>query len=147
MAEYSPGQHPNSIATRFSSENQPANKGRKKGTRSWDAVFRKVLNNKEFQKTYLKTLPAQWNDIIENTPAELMAAGFVMSVSKEVAKAVQEDKLLSKDVRDAIMQLNKLGFGDKVVVEPDESIFDKVNLNFNVIQSARTEDTLSDETE
>ena len=30
MAEYSPGQHPNSIATRFSSENQPANKGRKK---------------------------------------------------------------------------------------------------------------------
>ena len=76
-----------------------------------------------------------------------MAAGFIMSVSKEVAKAVQEDKLLSKDVRDAIMQLNKLGFGDKVVVEPDESIFDKVNLNFNVIQSARTEDTLSDETE
>lgn len=147
MAEYSPGQHPNSIATRFSSENQPANKGRKKGTRSWDAVFRKVLNSKEFQKTYLKTLPGQWNDIIENTPAELIAAGFIMSVSKEVAKAVQEDKPLPKEVRDAIMQLNKLGFGDKVVVEPDESVFDKVNLNFNVIQSARTEDTLSDETE
>ena len=147
MSKYKPGEHPNSVATRFSKENQPEGKGRKKGTRSWDAVFRKLNNSPEFMKTFVKSLPPEWNDIVNNTPAEVIAAGFIMSVSKEVVKHVMEGKPLPKDVRESIIQLNKLGYGDKVVIEPDQSVFDKININFSVVQSARTEDELNGKSE
>lgn len=133
-----------SPATRFTSTNQPKNKGRKKGSRNFSTSFRKLMTNEKFAKSIIGKTPEQWEGIVDNIPTDVIAAVVVAKIQQAAVTEMVENPGVppSKELRESILLLNKLGYGEKVVIEPEESVFERVNLNFNVVQSARTEDEL-----
>lgn len=108
-------------------------KGPKKGCRNWSTIFHKLMGNEDFLHTIVKSLPKNWQDIVEDTPAELIAAGLVATIAKGVAKSLKEEKPLPKDIRDAITLLNKIGYGDKVVHETDGGFMTAPIIKYEVV--------------
>lgn len=115
-------------------------KGRKKGCKNWSTHFQKLMGDPDFLKTIISSTPAQWQDIVGDIPADVIAAGLIANIVKDVAKSISGEKPLSKDTRDAIALLNKIGYGDKIVHEDPDSVFNKPNLIFEVVPSLRNED-------
>ena len=70
----------------------------------------------------------------------MIAAGIVAGATKEIAKSVAENKPISKEVRDLVDLLNKIGYGEKVVHEAGETFFDKANISFNVVSTPTLEE-------
>ena len=115
-------------------------RGNWKKTPSFSSKVRKLMNDEEFLKTILKSTPSQWQGIVDNTPASMIAAGIVAGATKEIAKSVAENKPISKEVRDLVDLLNKIGYGEKVVHEAGETFFDKANISFNVVSTPTLEE-------
>ena len=115
-------------------------RGNWKKTPNFGARVRKLMNDEEFLKTILKSTPAQWQGIVDNTPASMIAAGIVAGATKEIAKAVAENKPISKEIRDLVDLLNKIGYGEKVVHKAGETFFDKANISFNVVSTPTLEE-------
>lgn len=122
-------------------------RGPRKGCRNWSTIFHKLMGNEDFLHTIVKSLPKDWQDIVEETPAELIAAGLVATIAKGVAKCLVEEKPLPKDIRDAISLLNKIGYGDKVVYEDPDGVFERTTLNFRVVKPAITREEDMSESE
>lgn len=108
-------------------------RGPKKGCRNWSTIFHKLMGNEDFLHTIVKSLPKDWQDIVEETPAELIAAGLVANIAKGVAKSLTEDKPLPKDIRDAISLLNKISYGDKIVHEDPDGFFSAPVIKYEVV--------------
>lgn len=108
-------------------------RGPKKGCRNWSTIFHKLMGNEDFLHTIVKSLPKDWQDIVEETPAELIAAGLVANIAKGVAKSLTEDKPLPKDIRDAISLLNKISYGDKIVYEDPDGFFSAPVIKYEVV--------------
>lgn len=115
-------------------------KGAKKGCRNWSTIFQKIMGNEKFLHTIVTSLPKDWQDIIADTPAEVIAAGLIGNIIKGVAKSISEDKPLSKDVRQAIALLNKIGYGDKVVHENPDGFFTAPIINYEVVPDRKVEE-------
>lgn len=120
-------------------------RGPKKGCRNWATIFHKLMGNEDFLHTVVSSLPKDWQDIVEDTPAELIAAGLVANIARGVAKSLSTDKPLPKDIRDAISLLNKISYGDKVVYEDPDGVFEKTILNFRVVKPTITREEDMDE--
>lgn len=115
-------------------------RGNYKRTPNLGGRIRKLMENEDFLKTILKSTPSQWKDIVDKTPGSIIAAGIVSAATKEIAKVVSDGKPVSKELRDLIDLLNKVGYGEKVVHEAGDSFFEKANINFNVISTPTLEE-------
>lgn len=107
--------------------------GKKKGCRNWATIFQKLMGDENFLHSIVSSLPKDWTDVVADTPADVIAAALIANVVRETAKCAQSDKPMSKDVRQAIALLNKIGYGDKIVHEDESGVFEKTTLNFRVV--------------
>ena len=48
-------------------------------------------------------------------------------------KALSSGRSIDRNTKEAISLINKLGFGEKFVVDTDDSFFHKTVINFNVV--------------
>lgn len=126
----------------------PANpRGNWKKTPNFGHRVRKLMEDEELLSTILKSTPNQWKGIVDKTPAAVIAAAIVSNVTKEVAKSLSSDKPISKDVRDLVELLNKIGYGDKVVHEAGDTFFDKANISFSVVKTPTLEEIQNENSE
>lgn len=110
--------------------------GRKKGSKNFSTHFRSLMEDENFLKTVVSTMPSQWQGMVSDTPAGFIAAAYLTVILKSVANSVKEGSVIDRDTRELISQLNKMAFGDKVVIEPDsDDFFQKTVLNFSVVPS------------
>lgn len=128
LTSWKPGQRGNP-------ENKNINK-----TKTISNQAKRLLNSPTFLQTIIKTLPKQWEDVVGNTSTEVIVAGLITSVVRDVSKSIIDNKPLSKETRAAIMQLNKLGFGEQVTHKLDEGFFQQASINFNVVEDRKQED-------
>lgn len=108
-------------------------KGGKKGVQHWSTYFRKFMDDEKFFNSFIKSVPDEWTDLIQNSSGKAIAAALVASTAMKCMKAVAEGKEIDRDTREMVALINKIGYGDKVVFEADDSFFNKTNLIFNVI--------------
>lgn len=111
------------------------NSGRKKGCKNWSTIFQRIMGDADFLYTVVTTLPKDWANVIKDTPGEVIAAALVANILKGVAKSLNSDAPLNKDVRDAIALLNKLGYGDKIVHEDPDGFFSAPVIKYEVVSS------------
>jgi len=107
--------------------------GGKKGVQHWSSYFRKFMDDEDFFKTFVKSVPKEWEQLIQGSSGKAIAAALVASTSVKCMKAIAEGKEVDKDTREMIALINKIGYGDKVVFEADDGFFNKTNLTFNVL--------------
>ena len=117
--------------------------GRPKGVKNWSTHFKKLMGDEEFLKTIIKQSPKEWNGIVGEYPADVIAAGIITIVTKEVARCVAEGKPLSNATQRSIDLLNRISYGEKKVMDIDEDsgFFDKTNIIFNVVPDRKTEES------
>lgn len=108
-------------------------KGKKKGCKNWSSIFQKLMGDEKFLHTVITSLPKDWQDIVQDTPAEVIAAGLVANIVKGVAKSLTSDQAIPKEVREAIALLNKISYGDKIVHDSDEGFFAAPVINYEVV--------------
>lgn len=112
--------------------------GRKKGSKNWSTYFKHLMSDEKFLKTVITQLPAQWTDVVEECPADVIAAGLIASTTQNVAKAIAEGKAIDKQTLEMIDRISKIGYGEqkKVSMEAeDNGFFNKVNFNFKVVEN------------
>jgi len=107
--------------------------GLKKGTVLWPTRFKKLLANPDFLKRVMGTTPENWRDVVNEDSADVIAAGLIASVLRQVQECEENNKRLPKETLDAIALINKMAFGDKIVHETDDSFFQKASITFNVV--------------
>lgn len=109
-------------------------KGYKKGVKNWSTHFQRLMGDPDFLHTVVTTVPADWNGIVGDTPADVIAAGYIAYILRSIAESLKSGKL-SKEAKDGIALLSKLGYGDKVVHDIEEGVdfFDKAKIVFEVM--------------
>lgn len=107
--------------------------GAKKGSKHWSTYFQKMMDDPEFFNTFVKSIPKEWTNIVDNSSAKAIAAAVVSSTTKKCLETVAAGKEIDKDTRDMIALLNKIAYGDKVVYSTDDSFFNSPVINFNVV--------------
>ena len=111
--------------------------GRQKGTRNWSTIFKHLMDNEKFCQTLIGSKPKEWNEMVGDTPAEVLAAVIVASTVRAAAKYIGQDKPLPKDVRESILLVSKLTYGDKLKVETDGGFFQQPTINFSVVSDRK----------
>lgn len=116
--------------------------GGKKGVKHWSTHFRKLMEDEEFFKTFISGVPKEWEDIIDNSAAKAIAAAVITSTSQRCMECLAKKEPLDKETREMVALLNKLGYGDKVVIEDVDgnSPFNRPALFFDVIPSKQPEE-------
>lgn len=107
--------------------------GKKKGTKNWSTIFKRLMGDPDFLHTVISSVPSEWQDVVGDAPSEVIAAGVIASVLRDISESTNKGKSLDKNTRDAIDLLNKLGYGEKQVHEVDKSFFEQAQINFNVV--------------
>jgi len=109
-------------------------KGRGKGVKSWSTHFKRLMGDEKLLKSIISNKPSAWEGIVDEIPADVIAAGLIAVVTRDVAKAVAEGKSIDKNTLRAIDILNKLGWGEKNILSVDEEqgFFEKPVINFIV---------------
>lgn len=107
--------------------------GRPKGAKNWSTHFRRLMGDEKLLKSVISQLPKQWDGIVDEIPADVIAAGLITSVTQGIAKAVAEGKPIDKNTLDMIDRIQRIGYGETKNVNLDtqeEGFFEKVNFNF-----------------
>ena len=112
-------------------------KGRGKGVKNWSTHFKKLMGDEQLMKSIISSKPSDWDGIVEDCPADVIAAGLISVVLRSVSEAVSQGKPLDYKTTKAIELLNKLGYGEKVVMDTDEGFFDKTQVVFNVVEDRK----------
>lgn len=109
--------------------------GRKKGTVNWSTQFQKLMNDERMLKAIARQVPKKWSGVVGEYPATVIAAGVVTIATREVLKAMEQDKNLSIATLKTLELIGKLGYGDKVVHEADaeNGFFNTAVFNFEVV--------------
>lgn len=114
---------------------------RKKGTPNWSTHFKRLMADEDFLNTIISQLPKQWEGVVDKYPASVIAAGLITTATQQVAKCIAEGKPVDEHTLKIIDRISKIGYGDKVVYDAEEdSFFDKVNFNFNVVGDRKQPD-------
>lgn len=118
--------------------------GRPKGTKNWSTIFRKLMNDEKFLNTLIASKPKDWNGMVGDTPADMLAAVIIASTIRSAAKYIGQDKPLPKDVREMILLVSKLTYGDKVKIESDGGFFQQPVINFSVVGDRKDQPEIQD---
>lgn len=108
-----------------------ANSGRKKGCVNWSTQFQNLMNDERMLEAIAHQMPKKWSGVVGEYPATVIAAGVVTIATREVLKAMEQDKNLSIATLKTLELIGKLGYGDKVVHEADgDGFFNQAVFNF-----------------
>lgn len=108
--------------------------GRKKGVVNWSTQFQKLMNDERMLEAIARQQPKQWSGVVGQYPATVIAAGVITIATREVLKALEQDKNLSIATLKTLELIGKLGYGDKLVHETDgEGFFNRAVFNFEVV--------------
>lgn len=118
--------------------------GRRKGARNWSTIFKHLMDNEKFCQTLIGSKPKEWDEMVGDTPAEVLAAVIVASTVRAAAKYIGQDKPLPKDVRESILLVSKLTYGDKLKVETDGGFFQQPVINFSVVEDRKDQPEVQD---
>lgn len=112
--------------------------GRKKGSINWSTRIRRLMNDEAFLKSVIKSLPNEWSEIVDGTPADVIGASMIASVVREAARSVVEGKPLDAQTLKTIDRISKIGYGDKITLDVEEgSVFTQPVINFEVVDSTK----------
>lgn len=100
-------------------------KGRPKGTKSWSTVVRQLLEDEDLVDKMVGKQPGYWKDLPAKNAANAIGATMIV-------------KALSGDQK-AAEWLRKTGFGDKLVHEIEDGIFQTQKLEVEIVKSDKTE--------
>lgn len=119
-------------------------KGHKKGVKNWSTHFKRLMGDEKLLKSIIAAKPSQWEGIVEDVPADVIAAGLIATVTRQVAEAVAQGKTIDKNTLRAIDMLNKIGFGEQknISLDGEQGFFEKPVINF-VVREDRKQDTNS----
>lgn len=112
--------------------------GRKKGAINWSTRIKRLMGDERLLKSVISNLPSSWDDIVDDTPADVIGAAMIASVVREAAKSVAEGKPLDEQTLRTIDRISKIGYGDKVVMDAEDGFFEKTQINFNVVPDRRS---------
>lgn len=123
--------------------------GPKKGVKHWSTHFRKLMEDEDFFKTFVSGVPKEWEGIVDNSSAKAIAAAVIASTSRRCMECLAKNEPLDRETREMVALLNKLGYGDKVVIEDIEgnSPFNRPALFFDVIPSKHPEEENAEQSE
>lgn len=107
--------------------------GGKKGVKHWSTIFQKMMEDEQFFHTFVKSIPKEWDSIVENSSAKAIAAAVISATVRKCMECTAKQQPIDKDTREMIALLNKIGYGDKVVYSTDDSFFNNPVINFNVV--------------
>lgn len=114
---------------------------RKKGTPNWSTHFKRLMADEDFLNTIISQLPKKWEGVVDKYPASVIAAGLITTATQQVAKCISEGRPIDEHTLKIIDRISKIGYGDKVVYDAEEdSFFDRVNFNFNVVGDRKQPD-------
>ncbi len=108
-------------------------KGRGKGVKNWSTHFKKLMGDEKLLKSVISAKPSEWEGIVDDIPADVIAAGLIATVTREVSKSVVEGKPIDKDTLKAIELLNKTAFGEKQILDTEEGFFSNPTISFTVV--------------
>ena len=110
----------------------------------WADHFARLMESPDFFHTIVKTVPGNWQNIVADTPADIIAAGIIANVTKNVAESINSGKSLDKDTRAGIDLIQRLGYSylKRVELNGDSSLFSDNELVLKVIKPK--EDILED---
>lgn len=101
----------------------------------WSTYFKRLMNNEEFLNTIISSLPKEWNDIVDKTPASVLAAGLIAVATRDVAKKVANGEQIDEKTLRLLDRIKDIGYGDKVTHEIEENgFFDHTKITFQVVQ-------------
>lgn len=107
--------------------------GRGKGSIGWSTRIRRLMEDEKLLKSVIKELPSSWQGIVEETPADVIAAALIVSVARDSASAVTTGSSIDEKTLRAIDRISKIGYGDKITLDAEEGgFFDKTKIVFNV---------------
>lgn len=118
--------------------------GRPKGLKNWPTIFKNLMNDEKFLNTLIASKPRDWDGMVGDTPAEVLAAVVIASTIRSAAKYIGQDKPLPKDVREMILLVSKLTYGDKVKIESDGGFFQQPVINFSVVEDRKDQPEVQD---
>lgn len=125
---------------------QPGNPmGRKKGTVSWSTRIQRLMDDPDFLKTIVASTPREWDGIVGETPADLISAGIVGCLVKQIGKNLTSDEPIPKETRALIALVSKIGYGDKIQHEISDGFFQRGEINFNIVPDREQENTQDSE--
>ena len=108
-------------------------KGHPKGVKNWSTHFKKLMGDEKLLKSVISAKPREWDGIVDDVPFDVIAAGLIATITRQVAEAVAQGKALDRNTLKAIELLNKLSFWDKLVIDTeDSSVFSQPVINFVV---------------
>ncbi len=102
------------------------------------------MNDERFLKTLVASKPKDWDKMVGDTPAEVLAAVIVASTIRSAAKYIDQDKPLPRDVREMILLVSKLTYGDKVKIVMDNGFFQQPQINFSVVPDRKEQSKVQD---
>ena len=112
-------------------------KGRTKGAKNWSTHFKKMMGDEKLLKSVISQLPKQWGGIVDEIPADVIAAGLIVSATQAVAKAIAEGKTIDKNTLELIDRIHKIGYGETKNVNLDAEeggFFDHDKIIFEVVK-------------
>lgn len=107
--------------------------GAKKGSKHWSTYFQKMMDDPKFFQTFVKSLPKEWEGIIDNSSAKAIAAAVIATTTRKSLEKASKNEDFDKDTREMIALLHKIAYGDKITYSADESFFNSPVINFNVV--------------
>lgn len=113
--------------------------GAKKGTKHWSVYVRQLLDDEKLFSSFVKSVPKELDPLIDKSSAKAIMAALIISATRASLEKMAKGEKIDRDTREMISLLNKIGFGDKVVFEADDSFFNKANLTFNVVPDRESE--------
>lgn len=114
--------------------------GRKKGAINWSTRIKRLMGDEKLLKSVISELPANWQGIVENTPADVIAASLIVSATRQSAENVAKGSPIDEQTLKVIDRISKIGYGDKVVMDAEDGFFEKTQINFNVVPDRRSKD-------
>lgn len=111
--------------------------GRKKGSLNWSTHFKRLMGDEDFLNTIISQLPKQWEGVVDKYPASVIAAGLIATATQQVARSIAEGKPVDEQTLKIIDRISKIGYGDKIVHEDPDGIFQKTEILFEVVPSLR----------
>lgn len=108
--------------------------GHPKGVKNWSTHFKRLMGDEKLLKSVISAKPGEWEGIVDDIPADIIAAGLIATVTRQVAQAVAQGKSIDKDTLKAIELLNKTAYGEQKNLSVDDSqgFFEKPVINFIV---------------
>lgn len=94
--------------------------GRPKGVKNWSTVVQQLLADENLIDKVVKTKPSYWEDLPSKNGANLIVVTMMV-------KAVQGDK-------QAAEWLRKTGFGDKLMHEFEDGLFQATKLEVEIVK-------------